>query len=467
MRKELEKARKLGRFGDSLLAHISPEEAALLMRLGGSGTLNPQTGLPEFFGFGSFFKAIAKPFTAIGGALSDVVSTVIGKPIEAITSPIFGSSVGSALGKVASIAAPAVGGYFAAPYISSMFSSALPAGADVGMDLGAKLAGAGEAAAGGATIPLSAGGIAPLSAAEMGAIGLPQAGVELGAGALPAGGLGGAITGGLTPAEAAALTAPVGAGAGAGAEATRSFITPSEELAALSGAPMSTTASTMSELMSAPLNLSEALSPGPMWESALTAGASPYTYSPMYSMANLGGGGGWWGDLTDWYRRLPGMAKVALPVGALGVGSNLLGGFMRYNQQQAQSEAINRMLGQYLAESQWTPEKRAGMMQGIGGQTAEAIQAGQKRAASSAAAAGRGGGYYGRESERLRRSGLETAAQALAGTWGPSNVSPEAYRLMGQAQAGPISPWYETTQGLGGLAGQALPLMALFKMFGG
>ena len=38
-----------GRNGDSMLAHITPSEAALLKRRGGSGTINPTTGLPEFF----------------------------------------------------------------------------------------------------------------------------------------------------------------------------------------------------------------------------------------------------------------------------------------------------------------------------------------------------------------------------------------------------------------------------------
>ena len=41
--------RSKGRKGDSILAHISPKEAALLKRRGGSGSTNPETGLPEFF----------------------------------------------------------------------------------------------------------------------------------------------------------------------------------------------------------------------------------------------------------------------------------------------------------------------------------------------------------------------------------------------------------------------------------
>jgi len=41
-----------GRYGDTMLAHITPEEAALLKSRGGAGTVNPQTGLPEFYASG-------------------------------------------------------------------------------------------------------------------------------------------------------------------------------------------------------------------------------------------------------------------------------------------------------------------------------------------------------------------------------------------------------------------------------
>lgn len=40
--------RSKGRGKDTILAHITPKEAALLKRRGGSGTTNPDTGLPEF-----------------------------------------------------------------------------------------------------------------------------------------------------------------------------------------------------------------------------------------------------------------------------------------------------------------------------------------------------------------------------------------------------------------------------------
>ena len=43
-----EMIRQMGRGDDKILAHITPEEAAMLKEQGGSGTINPMTGLPEF-----------------------------------------------------------------------------------------------------------------------------------------------------------------------------------------------------------------------------------------------------------------------------------------------------------------------------------------------------------------------------------------------------------------------------------
>ena len=44
-----EMLRMMGRNGDTMLAHITPEEAQMLFNMGGAGTQNPQTGLPEFY----------------------------------------------------------------------------------------------------------------------------------------------------------------------------------------------------------------------------------------------------------------------------------------------------------------------------------------------------------------------------------------------------------------------------------
>jgi hypothetical protein len=47
---KLQDPRDNGRKGDTLLAHINGDEANLLKQLGGAGTSNPMTGLPEFYG---------------------------------------------------------------------------------------------------------------------------------------------------------------------------------------------------------------------------------------------------------------------------------------------------------------------------------------------------------------------------------------------------------------------------------
>ena len=50
MRKQAIALQNAGRRGDTMLAHINPREARMLKRRGGSGTINPMTGLPEFYG---------------------------------------------------------------------------------------------------------------------------------------------------------------------------------------------------------------------------------------------------------------------------------------------------------------------------------------------------------------------------------------------------------------------------------
>lgn len=57
--------RAQGRGRDTVLAHITPREARMLKRQGGSGTINPATGLPEFqeeYDFGMFAEAPAQAF---------------------------------------------------------------------------------------------------------------------------------------------------------------------------------------------------------------------------------------------------------------------------------------------------------------------------------------------------------------------------------------------------------------------
>ena len=67
-----------GRGGDTMLAHINPQEAAMLKAMGGSGTINPDTGLPEYFK--KFWKSTV-------GKLEDAVKPIT-KPITDAIKPI-------------------------------------------------------------------------------------------------------------------------------------------------------------------------------------------------------------------------------------------------------------------------------------------------------------------------------------------------------------------------------------------
>ena len=61
---------KKGRFGDTLLAHINQEEAKLLKRIGGRGTINPKTGALEFAtreDFDADFYLAQNPDVAMAG----------------------------------------------------------------------------------------------------------------------------------------------------------------------------------------------------------------------------------------------------------------------------------------------------------------------------------------------------------------------------------------------------------------
>ena len=48
LKQSAEELRSKGRGGDTILAHINPHEAAILKMMGGAGSKNPYTGLPEF-----------------------------------------------------------------------------------------------------------------------------------------------------------------------------------------------------------------------------------------------------------------------------------------------------------------------------------------------------------------------------------------------------------------------------------
>lgn len=70
-----------GRNGDTLLAHISQQEAAMLKAMGGSGTINPNTGLPEFW---NPFKEASNFVKSVINVAKDIVSSPVGQIVGTI-----------------------------------------------------------------------------------------------------------------------------------------------------------------------------------------------------------------------------------------------------------------------------------------------------------------------------------------------------------------------------------------------
>ena len=123
---------RYGRNGDTELAHINPIEAHILKSLGGSGTINPVTGLPEYFfrGVRNFIKnpgkTINKSFRnprAIMRTAADIASTAaaiyggpaggaIGGGLRAVVrkeNPLIGALKGAGYGTAAPMAANLAG----------------------------------------------------------------------------------------------------------------------------------------------------------------------------------------------------------------------------------------------------------------------------------------------------------------------------------------------------------------------
>lgn len=80
-----------GRRGDTMLAHITPNEARMLRARGGAGTINPRTGLPEFF-LKKLFKAVLPiALSIIAPGLGTAIGTALGA--SAAWAPILGGAI--------------------------------------------------------------------------------------------------------------------------------------------------------------------------------------------------------------------------------------------------------------------------------------------------------------------------------------------------------------------------------------
>ena len=97
-----------GRYGDSMLVHMAPEEVAGIASLGGV-SMNPETGLPEMFKFKDFMKfaapialSVALPGAgaALGGAGGALSGTATGTFLKSAVGKAVLSGLGSGLGSL-------------------------------------------------------------------------------------------------------------------------------------------------------------------------------------------------------------------------------------------------------------------------------------------------------------------------------------------------------------------------------
>ena len=115
-----------GQGGDSMLAHINPREAEVLRRMGGQGTVNPNTGLAEYkslkktlkvvlpvalmvFG-GPLGAAVGKGIGLTGTAATVAGSAILGAGSAALTGgdPLRGAIMGGITGGIGNVAGNAI-----------------------------------------------------------------------------------------------------------------------------------------------------------------------------------------------------------------------------------------------------------------------------------------------------------------------------------------------------------------------
>lgn len=95
-----------GRHGDTILAHINPQEAKMLKAAGGSGTINPDTGLPEF----SFWTSIRNAFQTVAVVAGNYFLPGSSIVTSKLVSKGSQEQLSSTLGQVATMASGVYGG---------------------------------------------------------------------------------------------------------------------------------------------------------------------------------------------------------------------------------------------------------------------------------------------------------------------------------------------------------------------
>lgn len=226
LKKKAQEVAKAGRFGDTTLIHVAPEELRGLASLMPNGklTVNPTTGLPEAFFFLPFLaslgSAIAAPAAAAGTALTAGMTAggtaaatglgalAAGAPAAA-TGLTSAGLAGTSAGLAANAAAPALAGAGATgsalgaamPSVvgGTTAASSLPVAGAAGLPSvlsGTPMAGTGALGSAGAAAPITAstasGGAAGMAGPTIAAANALPAAATTGAGAA-----GGSTAGGL------------------------------------------------------------------------------------------------------------------------------------------------------------------------------------------------------------------------------------------------------------------------------
>jgi len=114
-----------GRRGDTMLAHITPAEMRLLKSRGGSGTINPVTGLPEFF-----LKQLWKAATGFVKGAANVVKKTFERVVD-VAKKIVKSPVGRIVATIglATVLGPGAFGLKGLGLMSSQLAAGVASGA--------------------------------------------------------------------------------------------------------------------------------------------------------------------------------------------------------------------------------------------------------------------------------------------------------------------------------------------------
>lgn len=150
---QAQQVKKAGRYGDSQLVHINPDEKAWLdsMAPGGEVQINPETGLPEYFSLGGVFKGAKK---IVKGAVKGIKGAVKGAlkgdimDIAMLAAAVY--TGGAALGAwgAGAVAAGGAGSIFASGTFSGAMSALGTNMSNMATTAWASLSGAGTATGG-------------------------------------------------------------------------------------------------------------------------------------------------------------------------------------------------------------------------------------------------------------------------------------------------------------------------------